>query len=338
MDISTDSKSPRNPLGWQTFSGAWASSLAIALLALTLAAPARSQDPPPTPKEIAKAAREAREHKANSTANPKIITNDNLVVAQSSVPSASPVSPVSMYSFYWPLGFSRTCRTSGISENTDIERNNYLGMIIQACTLTGVSAVSDCTVSGDKMVSYTLDFLPIMGDDEIPVETTSNTPTISSTSTVSASPTFGTVSSTTGTPTLTASSTLTSTASKTGSSTTTPTATVTETRAYGGTFSMTPTASVTGFITATPSPTKYFDPFQEQISTDGSIHSKFINIPFNQKVAFEDFKASMADGYFYNDEVNGGDLNVVTASPVTMVRIVHFGYHGVISGNWYLLP
>lgn len=95
MDISTDSKSPRNPLGWQTFSGAWASSLAIALLALTLAAPARSQDPPPTPEEIAKAAREAREHKANSTANPKIITNDNLVVAQSSVPSASPVSSAS---------------------------------------------------------------------------------------------------------------------------------------------------------------------------------------------------------------------------------------------------
>ena len=94
MDISTDRKSPRNPLGWQTLSGSWAPSLAIALLALTLAAPARSQDPPPTPEEIAKAAREAREHKANSTANPKIITNDNLV-AQSSVPSTSPASPVS---------------------------------------------------------------------------------------------------------------------------------------------------------------------------------------------------------------------------------------------------
>jgi hypothetical protein len=94
MDISTDRKSPRNPLGWQTLSGSWASSLAIALLALTLAAPARSQDPPPTPEEIAKAAREAREHKANSTANPKIITNDNLV-AQSSVPSTSPASPAS---------------------------------------------------------------------------------------------------------------------------------------------------------------------------------------------------------------------------------------------------
>jgi dynactin complex subunit len=71
--------------------------LAIALLALTLAAPAHSQDPPPTPEEIAKAAREAREHKANSTANPKIITNDNLV-AQSSVPSVSPASPASAVS------------------------------------------------------------------------------------------------------------------------------------------------------------------------------------------------------------------------------------------------
>lgn len=95
MDFSTDRKPPRTPLGWYSLSGVWASSLAIALLALTLAAPARSQDPPPTPEEIAKAAREAREHKANSTANSKIITNDNLVVAQSSVPSASPVSPAS---------------------------------------------------------------------------------------------------------------------------------------------------------------------------------------------------------------------------------------------------
>jgi hypothetical protein len=72
------------------------SSLTIALLALAIAAPARSQDPPPTPEEIAKAAREAREHKANSTEHPKIVTNDNLVVqtvVESPLPVAAPAAP-----------------------------------------------------------------------------------------------------------------------------------------------------------------------------------------------------------------------------------------------------
>jgi hypothetical protein len=56
----------------------------------------RSQEPPPTAEEIAKAARNAREHQANSTEHPKIITNESLV-AQSAAPTASlsPTEPSS---------------------------------------------------------------------------------------------------------------------------------------------------------------------------------------------------------------------------------------------------
>jgi hypothetical protein len=93
MDIPSSSKMPSKHLGWHTLGTSSALSLAIAFLALALGAPARSQEPPPTPEEIAKAAREAREHKANSTAHPKVITNEELAAAQSLVPSASPASP-----------------------------------------------------------------------------------------------------------------------------------------------------------------------------------------------------------------------------------------------------
>ncbi len=92
MDISIDRKLSAELLKWRPLRALSGLSLAFILLALTLPAPARSQDPPPTPEEIAKAAREAREHKANSAQHPKIITNDELV-AQSSLPSASPASP-----------------------------------------------------------------------------------------------------------------------------------------------------------------------------------------------------------------------------------------------------
>jgi hypothetical protein len=92
MDIPGGTKMSSKRLGWQSLAAPWALSLVFALLALVLAASARSQDPPPTPEEITKAAREAREHKANSAAHPKLITNEELVAAPS-VPSASPASP-----------------------------------------------------------------------------------------------------------------------------------------------------------------------------------------------------------------------------------------------------
>lgn len=66
-----------------------ACSLSITCLALALGVAARPQEP--AADSIAKAARNVREHKPNSTKNPKIITNDDLGV-QSPVPS-SPASP-----------------------------------------------------------------------------------------------------------------------------------------------------------------------------------------------------------------------------------------------------
>jgi hypothetical protein len=78
-------------LGRHSLGASWGLSLTIAFLALGLAVPARSQEPPPTPEAIAKAAREAREHKANSAEHRKIITNEDLVAqVQVPVPSASP--------------------------------------------------------------------------------------------------------------------------------------------------------------------------------------------------------------------------------------------------------
>ena len=95
MVISTGRKLSSELLKWRPLGTLSALSLAFILLALVIPAPARSQEPPPTPEEIAKAAREARAHKASSTANPKVITNDELLAAATSVPSASPAPPVS---------------------------------------------------------------------------------------------------------------------------------------------------------------------------------------------------------------------------------------------------
>jgi hypothetical protein len=89
MYVPSDSKLPLERSRRQSLEASCASSLAIALLTLALVAPARSQDPPPTAEAIAKAARDAREHKANSTGNRKLITNEDLI-AQTLVPSAPP--------------------------------------------------------------------------------------------------------------------------------------------------------------------------------------------------------------------------------------------------------
>jgi hypothetical protein len=91
MYVPSDSKVPWERLRRQSVEASCASFLAIALLALALVAPARSQDPPPTAEAIAKAARDAREHKANSTGNSKILTNEDFI-AQSLVPSPPPTA------------------------------------------------------------------------------------------------------------------------------------------------------------------------------------------------------------------------------------------------------
>jgi hypothetical protein len=92
MHVPSDSKVSSAHVGRQTSWTSWGLSLTSALLALALVAPAQSQDPPPTAEAITKAARDAREHKANSTEHPKIITNENLV-AQSTAPTTS-LSPI----------------------------------------------------------------------------------------------------------------------------------------------------------------------------------------------------------------------------------------------------
>jgi hypothetical protein len=63
-------------------------ALTVAFLALALGPPAQSQEPPLPVESVAEAARNAREHKANSTKQPKIITNDDPGM-RSSAPSAS---------------------------------------------------------------------------------------------------------------------------------------------------------------------------------------------------------------------------------------------------------
>jgi hypothetical protein len=92
MYLPSESKMPSGHLQWQSMGAFWASFLTIALLALALVVPARSQDPPPTAEAIAKAARDAREQKANSTGHRKLITNEDVVV-QSPLPSALPPVP-----------------------------------------------------------------------------------------------------------------------------------------------------------------------------------------------------------------------------------------------------
>jgi hypothetical protein len=63
-------------------------SVAVLFLAFVFAAPARSQESAPRTESVAEAARNAREHKANSAKHPKLITNADLGVPHA-VPSAS---------------------------------------------------------------------------------------------------------------------------------------------------------------------------------------------------------------------------------------------------------
>jgi len=78
--------------GHRIFAPSW--SLSLILTFLALAVPARPQGPPPPAQSIADAARNAREHKSNSTTPPKIFTADDLAV-QSSLPTAQAIPPES---------------------------------------------------------------------------------------------------------------------------------------------------------------------------------------------------------------------------------------------------
>ena len=94
MKMYSNTSEPPELLGWQTFGASRACSLAITFLALALAAPVRSQEPPPPAESVAQAARNVREQKSNSMKHPKVITNDDLP-GQYSVPSASASPPES---------------------------------------------------------------------------------------------------------------------------------------------------------------------------------------------------------------------------------------------------
>ena len=69
----------------------WAFSLILTFLTLALGGTTASQETPPS---IVQAARNAREHKSESTKPSKIFTNDDVGV-QSSLPSASAIPPES---------------------------------------------------------------------------------------------------------------------------------------------------------------------------------------------------------------------------------------------------
>lgn len=80
--------------GRQTPWAAWALSLTLTFLALALGAAVRSQEPAPSPGSLAEAARNAREHKSESTKPAKIFTNDDLGVSsfsasESAIPEES---------------------------------------------------------------------------------------------------------------------------------------------------------------------------------------------------------------------------------------------------------
>jgi hypothetical protein len=75
---------------WQTLETSWTSAVSLTFLALALGVPAPSQEPPQPTESIAEAARTARERKSNSTAPPKILTNDDLAVP-SSLPTATTI-------------------------------------------------------------------------------------------------------------------------------------------------------------------------------------------------------------------------------------------------------
>ncbi|MGB9464193.1 MAG: hypothetical protein WBR10_03710 [Candidatus Acidiferrum sp.] len=74
----SNTSEPSELLGWQTFGASRAWSITITFLALALAAPVRSQEPPHPAESVAQAARNVREQKSNSIKHPKVITNDDL--------------------------------------------------------------------------------------------------------------------------------------------------------------------------------------------------------------------------------------------------------------------
>jgi hypothetical protein len=94
MDMRRDSSESLELLGWQPFRTSTAMSLIFAFLVLSLAAPARSQGPPPPAESVAEVSRNLREHKPSSTKHSKIITNDDYPM-QGSVASTSAPPPQS---------------------------------------------------------------------------------------------------------------------------------------------------------------------------------------------------------------------------------------------------
>jgi hypothetical protein len=117
MDMHSDSSEPSELLGWQSLGASWALSLTIVFLALALSAPTRSQEPPPPADSMAEAARNAREHKASSTKQPKIITNDDPGMRYSAPSaSASPLEASSKNGAAVPKPLRAEC------DNPDAER------------------------------------------------------------------------------------------------------------------------------------------------------------------------------------------------------------------------
>ncbi len=94
MEMRSNNSEPPELLQWQPFGASRAWSLTIMFLALALAAPVRSQEPPRSAESVAEAARNVREQKSNSMKHPKVITNDDLP-GQFLAPSASPSPPES---------------------------------------------------------------------------------------------------------------------------------------------------------------------------------------------------------------------------------------------------
>lgn len=111
---------PSEPAAWQTSSRAL--SLAITFLALAIGAPARPQEPSHPAESIADAARSVREHKSNSTKQPKIITNDDLGV-QYSAPgtSASPQESSSVNGTEVPKPQTGECENPDAAERLKAE-------------------------------------------------------------------------------------------------------------------------------------------------------------------------------------------------------------------------
>jgi len=108
---------PSEVLGGQPFGASWARSLTITFLALALGAALQSQAPPHPAESIVAAARNARDHKSNSTKHPKITTNDDLSVQNSVLSvSASPSESSSVSAAEIPKPQRAEC------DNPDAER------------------------------------------------------------------------------------------------------------------------------------------------------------------------------------------------------------------------